>query len=78
VYLRNRYLLWMDGLRNSPEQRRGMRGFYWGREGLFRIIWPRVRAYLRPSFHPWQTDERVELEQRFGSLRRDLGIRAFG
>ncbi len=77
VYLRNRYLLWVDGLADR-KHRGGMRGFYWGRQGLFRTIRPRIRAYLSPSFHPWQTDERGEMERAYGAMRRELGIPAFG
>jgi predicted metal-dependent hydrolase len=76
VLLRNRYLLRVDGLEDRAH-RAGMRSFYWGKRGLFRTIWPRIRAYLRPSFHPWQTDERETMERTFGGLRRKLGIPGF-
>jgi uncharacterized protein len=77
VHTRNRYLLWVDGLEDREHRRRN-RAFYWGSPGLIRTMLPRLRDYFRPSFHPWQTDERAEIERTFGALRRELGIPAFG
>jgi len=32
---------------------------------------------MRPSFYPWQNDERGEFEERFGQLRTELGVQGF-
>ena len=37
---------------------RGLR-FVWSRGGLWRAIWPELKAYYRRDFHPWQTDNRA-------------------
>ncbi len=76
VYVRNRYLLRADGAWNGG-QRRGLRQSYVGPSGVLRVLWPRVKAYLRPSFHPWQWDERDAFERALGGLREKLGIEAF-
>lgn len=36
--------------------------FLYGREGLFRVLRPAVTAYFSPTFHPWQDDNRAQLE----------------
>ena len=76
VFVRHRYLLKKDGLWN-PVHRREVRRFFLGEEGLLKGLWPRIRTYLKPSFHPWQTDEREALERAFGHLRSQAGIPPF-
>jgi predicted metal-dependent hydrolase len=77
IYLRNRYLLSADGLWGGRRSR-DARSFYWGNRGVLRLLLPRMRQYLRRSFHPWQSDERLDFERTFGELRESLGIAPFG
>jgi predicted metal-dependent hydrolase len=37
--------------------------FLFGKPGLFRKLGPRYRDWYRPSFHPWDHDNRAKLEQ---------------
>jgi predicted metal-dependent hydrolase len=76
VFVRHRYLLKRDGLWDRVH-RRAVRRFFLGDQGLLKGIWPRIRSYLKPSFHPWQTDEREEFERMFGHLRSQAGIPPF-
>ena len=76
VFVRHRYLLKKDGLWDRVH-RRGVLRFFLGKQGLLKGLWPRIRAYAKPSFHPWQTDEREALERAFGRLRSQAGISPF-
>jgi predicted metal-dependent hydrolase len=67
IYARMRYLLKRDGLwgwKNSVKTWR----YFLGKGGLIRGLFPRLIQYLRPSFHPWMTDERKGIERIFGNL----------
>jgi len=76
VLRRHRYLLRKDGLWDRSHQREYWR-FYLGPRGLIRVLVPKFFEYLRPSFYPWQSDERQLFEKRFGQLRTDLDIQGF-
>lgn len=76
VYARNRYLLRTDGQWGLSDEH-DLRQLYIGSGGGFQIFWPRVKAYLRPSFHPWQFDERRDFERALGDLRTKLEIEPF-
>ena len=76
AYSCNHYLLRVDG-KLDREHRHDQRRLFFGPHGIFRVLWPLVRAYLRPSFHPWQWDERALLEGKFGGIRANLGIEPF-
>jgi len=46
----------------TPEAaRKAVRGYLWGRPGLFRRGWRTYFAWYRPGFHPWDVDNRAEL-----------------
>ncbi len=66
VRLRNRmqYLLEQDGLWDA-RHRRAMRELIWGKGGIMRALAPFLLQYFRPGFHPWETDERRDLQERF-------------
>lgn len=76
IALRQRYLMKADGLWDRAHRRRAHK-LLWGRNGLLRGLWPRIRSYVHPSFHPWQTDEREKMEKVFGRLRAEAGIPPF-
>ncbi len=66
VRLRNRqkYLLQQDGLWNKATERKANR-LLWGKGGIMRSLTPYLLQYFRPDFHPWETDERQDLLNRF-------------
>lgn len=61
---RQEYLLKKDGLWNA-KTRRQMRALLWGKDGIMRVLAPYLLQYFRPDFHPWQTDERKALLEKF-------------
>jgi predicted metal-dependent hydrolase len=75
VIRRHRYLLRKDG--EWDQNRREFWRFYLGPRGMIRVLLPKILEYMRPSFYPWQNDERKEFEERFGQLRTALGIQGF-
>lgn len=72
VRLRNRmrYLLEQDGLWDA-KHRRAVRALLWGKDGIMRALTPFLLQYFRPGFHPWETDERRDLLEKF---REELTI----
>lgn len=66
VRKRHIYLLRKDGLWNR-EYKRKTRQFIWGKGGMVASMLPSIMAFLRPSFHPWETDERKAFVERFSS-----------
>ncbi len=66
-YSRFRYLLQRDGAW-SAARRRTFSGFFLGKNGMVRKLLPRVLKYLKPSFSPWQTDERAFVKRRFQEI----------
>lgn len=76
IYLvkrRHVYLLEKDGLWNR-EYKRKARRFIWGRSGLVAAMLPSIFAFVRPSFHPWETDERKAFIAKFGHYLEKSGI----
>ena len=76
VLRRHRYLLRRDGLWDR-RHRHEYWMFYFGSNGILRALMPRLLEYARPSFHPWQSDERALFEETFGSRRKELQIPGF-
>jgi predicted metal-dependent hydrolase len=76
VLRRHRYLLRHDGMWDRAH-RREFWMFYLGNKGMMRALLPRLLEYVRPSFHPWQSDERALFEEKFGTLRSELEIPGF-
>lgn len=61
---RQQYLLKKDG-QWTAENRRKMRALLWGKDGIMRVLAPYLLQYFRPGFHPWETDERHALLEKF-------------
>jgi predicted metal-dependent hydrolase len=76
VLRRHRYLLRHDG-KWDRRHRHEFWMFYFGSNGILRALMPRLLEYARPSFHPWNSDERPLFEGTFGALRKELGILGF-
>jgi predicted metal-dependent hydrolase len=68
VRLKNRqqYLLKSDGQWNKQTQK-ATRDLLWGKAGIMRALAPYLLQYFRPGFHPWETDERRDLLEKFKS-----------
>jgi predicted metal-dependent hydrolase len=46
----------------SPEAAaKAVKGYLWGKPGMFRRGWRTYFAWYRPGFHPWDVDNRAEL-----------------
>lgn len=75
VRKRHIYLLKEDGLWNRKNRRKA-RNLVWGPRGLVWALLPKTLNYLRPDFHPWETDERAALRSRFGHFMDKAGIPA--
>ena len=76
IYIRFRYLMKKDGLWNR-EKRRNFRSFLIGKQGLIKGLLSRIKSYLRPSFHPWETDDREMINQHFQKYQKELNIEPF-
>lgn len=75
VSARHIYLLKEDGLWNRKNKRKA-RQLVWGSKGLAWALLPKLIDYLRPDFHPWDTDERKALQARFGHYLEQAGVPA--
>jgi len=71
VYVRHRYFLKQDGLWNT-RTRIAMVARVWGPTGLIGQLVPELLRYLRPGFHPWDTDERDDFAKQWQSLVSEL------
>ena len=66
-------------IETDPETRRRPGGyldlanFLLGRQGMFRTSLPAWLDYFRPTFHPWQHDNRQLLEQ-IGAVTSDTAV----
>lgn len=76
TFLRQRYLLRADGKWNRQQKKKCWE-LYLGHKGLLHMLFPKIGAYLRPSFYPWQSDERKKFEKKFGHLLKELKIPGF-
>jgi uncharacterized protein len=76
IFRRYKYLMKKDKIWDSKHKRM-TRQFLFGKRGLIKSMWPRIRSYIKPSFHPWQTDDRHEIENVFGRFIHELKIQAF-
>lgn len=68
---RHIYFLKKDGLWNWKTRWEAWR-FVWGFKGLATALIPYSLRYLRPGFHPWQTDERQKFYERYGAQLSEL------
>lgn len=64
---RHIYLLKRDGLWNWKNRMSAWR-FIWGARGIATQLIPYTLRYLKPGFHPWQTDERHKIQERYGAV----------
>ncbi|MFX1497281.1 MAG: metal-dependent hydrolase [Promethearchaeota archaeon] len=76
IYMRYRYLLKKDGIWNK-NHRRKIRIYLFGRDGIIKGLLFRIKSFWNPSFHPWQTDERVMINKVFGKYQAELNIIPF-
>jgi predicted metal-dependent hydrolase len=76
IYIRMRYLLKKDGLWGWRYKVKAGK-FFLGRNGLLKGLFPRIIQYLRPSFHPWMTDERKGIEHIFKDILMRTQIEPF-
>ena len=72
----HRHLLRTDN-KWGRRQKKEFWEFYVGNKGILQLLLPRMIEFLRPSFEPWQYDERKNFEESFGALRTSLGIEGF-
>jgi predicted metal-dependent hydrolase len=64
-------LLKKDGLWTWRNRLKLFREIY-GLNGFVMGMLPDLLQYLKPGFHPWDTDERDDLYKRFGYLLEPL------
>lgn len=76
IYIRYRYLLKKDGVWDK-NNRRKVRAYLFGRAGIIKGLLSRVKAYLKPSFHPWQTDERILINNLFHNYQVQMNLEPF-
>lgn len=67
VHRRHRYFLKKDGLWTWRTRWRIFRQV-WGPTGVMGRVFPYMLRYLKPGFHPWETDERAAFRERYGEL----------
>ena len=67
LHERAEYLLRADGLWTWRHRLRLMNALY-GRRGLITQMLPDMARYFKPRFHPWETDERADLQARFAEV----------
>jgi predicted metal-dependent hydrolase len=49
----------------------------WGFDGIVINLLPYTLRYVKPSFHPWDSDERKALDQRYSEDFKDVGMSVF-
>lgn len=60
-------LLRQDG-QNDLATWRGLMAYLYGRSGLMRPLFREMFAYMRPGFHPWDTDDRPLLAKALAAF----------
>jgi uncharacterized protein len=76
VFMRYQYLMRKEGIWDVKHRKLAWQ-FLFGHNGLIKSMWPRIKSYMKRSFHPWQTDDRHEMESAFGDFIRKLEIEPF-
>lgn len=71
IYKNTADLLRQDGLHNWATWKK-LLSFLYNRDGLMRHLLASIPSYLRPSFHPWDQDDRVLLQGALASLPNAL------
>jgi len=49
----------------------------WGLDGIVVNLLPYTLRYLKPGFHPWETDERSALNERYQKDFQEVGMSVF-
>lgn len=75
IYERQVYLLKQDGLW-TIRNRVKLLTQVWGPGGIVASLAPYLLEYLKPGFHPWDTDERPEFESRFAREVAQVSVKA--
>jgi predicted metal-dependent hydrolase len=76
VYVRIKYLLKKDG-NFRLKVRLTLLNFIFGRNGVVKGLLFRVKEFLKPSFHPWKTDERAFINKFFQKYQSEMNIIPF-
>ncbi len=76
VFIRMRYLLKKDRKFGS-RLRLNLFNFIFGKKGLVKGLSFRVKDFLKPSFHPWNTDEREFINKIFQKYQSEMNIIPF-
>jgi len=51
--------------------------FVWGFDGIVMNLIPYTLRYLNPNFHPWDSDERIALDNRYGDELNAVGMSVY-
>lgn len=75
IYERQVYLLKEDGLW-TLRNRIKLLTQVWGPGGIVASLAPYLLEYFKPSFHPWDTDERPVFEEKYGLEMKQVSAAA--
>jgi uncharacterized protein len=76
VSIRLRYLLKKDGIWDRRIKQLAKQ-FFFGKQGIVRMFFPRIISYISPWFHPWKYDDRRLVDERFKQIRLEAEIADF-
>jgi len=66
-------MLKKDGVWNK-ETKKKRKELLWGKQGFYRQLIPDMLDYLRPSFHPWDDDDRTWLKKDYSETLKEYDI----
>lgn len=73
---RHIYLLKKSGEWNFKNRLKALK-LVWGLDGIVINLIPYTLRYLKPNFHPWDSDERKALDQRYSADFKEVGMAVF-
>lgn len=73
---RHIYLLKKDKLWNFSNRLKAWK-FVWGWDGIVMNLVPYSLRYVKPSFHPWDTDERESLDRLYKQDLAEVGLSVY-
>ena len=76
VYVRIRYFLKKDGNFGLLIRLKLLK-FIFGKNGIVKGLLFRLKEFLKPSFHPWKTDERELINKVFRDYQSKMNIAPF-
>ncbi len=76
IFIRFRYLMRRDGKWDNHHRMKFLK-YLIGKEGIIKGLVFKLKSFLKPSFHPWQTDERQFINKKLQKLLNDLNIIPF-